>query len=88
MRARAILNVKQPDVKGIDVARKIREQHEDIHFIIMTGYPEIVESIETIDVGIEEILLKPIDPDELLRAVQESLVGREELHNSKATIPP
>jgi len=84
----AILDVKLPDVKVIDVARKIRKQHEDIRFIIMTGYPEIADSIETIDLGIDEILLKPIDPDELLRAVKESLVEHEEVHNSKVAIPP
>jgi len=84
----AILDVKLPDIKGIDVARKMRKQHEDIRLIIMTGYPEIADSIETIDVGIDEILIKPIDPDELLRAVKESLVEHEEVRNSEVAIPP
>ena len=70
----AILDIKLPDIRGIEVAREIRKQHDDIRLIIITGYSEMADSIETIDVGIDEILLKPIEPDELLRAVKESLV--------------
>ena len=84
----AILDVKLPDIKGIEVARKIRKQHEDMHFIIITGYSEIVESIETIDLGIEEILLKPIEPDELLRAVKESFDEHAKVRNGKDAISP
>ena len=84
----AILDVELPDIKGIEVARKMRKQHEDIHFIIVTGYPEIEESIETINLGIGEILLKPIEPDELLRAVKECFVGHAKVRYGKDAIPP
>ena len=70
----AILDIKLPDTSGIEVARKIRKQQGDIHFIIISGYPELADSIEAINVGIDEILLKPIRPDELLRAVKDSIV--------------
>jgi len=75
----AILDIKLPDISGIEVARKIRKRQKDIHFIIISGYPELADSIEAINVGIDEILLKPIQPDELLRAVKESLVEPEKI---------
>jgi len=75
----AILDIKLPDISGIEVARKIRKKQNDIHFIIISGYPELADSIEAINVGIDEILLKPIQPDELLRAVKESLVEPEKI---------
>jgi DNA-binding NtrC family response regulator len=40
---------------------------------VITGYPNLTDSIETIDYGISDILLKPIDPDELLRTIEETL---------------
>lgn len=68
-----ISDIKLPDVQGIEVAKKIRKQYKDIRLIIITGFPDLADSIETIDLGIDEILIKPIKPDELLRAVKESL---------------
>jgi two-component system alkaline phosphatase synthesis response regulator PhoP len=68
-----ISDIKLPDVQGIEVAGKIREQYRDTRLIIITGFPDLADSLETIDLGIDEILIKPIKPDELLRAVKESI---------------
>ena len=68
-----ISDIKLPDVQGIEVAGKIREQYKDTRLIIITGFPDLADSLETIDLGIDEILIKPIKPDELLRAVKESI---------------
>jgi len=84
----AILDIKLPDIGGVEVARKIREQQGDIHFIIISGYPELADSIEAIDVGIDEILLKPIRPDELLRAVKDSIAEPEKVSKSEVVIQP
>jgi len=84
----AILAINLPDIRGIEVARRIRKQHAEICFIIITGYPEIADSIETIDVGIDDILLKPIEKDELLRIVKESFDEHEKVRHSKVAIPP
>ena len=67
-----ILDIRLPDMLGTEVARRIKTQKEDTNLIIMTGYLNLSDSIETIDVGINEILMKPIDPDELLRSVEEA----------------
>ena len=84
----AILDIKLPDISGIEVARKIRKQQDDIHFIIISGYPELADSIEAINVGIDEILLKPIRPDELLRAVKDSIVEPEKGSKGEVVIQP
>jgi two-component system response regulator HydG len=68
-----ILDIKLPDMLGTEVARKIKMRREDVNLIVITGYPNLTDSIETIDYGISDILLKPIDPDELLRTIEETL---------------
>lgn len=67
-----ILDIKLPDIRGIEVARKIRERDNGINMVIMTGHPELAESIDIIDIGIDEILLKPINVDELLRVIKDA----------------
>lgn len=84
----AIIDIILPDIKGEEIARKIRKQNDDIRFIIITGYSEIADSVEAIDVGIDDILLKPIEPDELLRIVKESFDEHEKVHQRKVAIPP
>lgn len=84
----AIIDIKLPDIKGEEIARKIRKQNDDIRFIIITGYSEIADSVEAIDVGIDDILLKPIEPDELLRIVKESFDELEKGRQRKVAIPP
>jgi len=68
-----ILDIKLPDILGTEVAGKIRSQDKEIRLVITTGYPDLADSIEAIDIGIEEILLKPINVDELLHVIKESL---------------
>ena len=68
-----ILDIKLPDMLGTEVARKIKMRKEDVNLIVITGYPNLTDSIETIDYGISDILLKPIDPDELLRTIEETI---------------
>lgn len=78
-----ILDMKLPDMRGIDVAREIRNRTESSSIIIVTGYPNLVEGIEALDIGIEEILLKPIDAEELLRTVEEAFVSEASIVEAK-----
>jgi DNA-binding response OmpR family regulator len=39
----------------------------------MTGYPGMEDCIDMLGIGIQEILLKPISPDEVLRVAREAL---------------
>lgn len=41
--------------------------------LLITGYSTFKDSIDALSLGISEILLKPISPEELLRAVGEAL---------------
>lgn len=68
-----ILDVKLPDIMGDDVAKGIRARDEKVPIIMITGYPTIQESIDALELGIHEILIKPVGIDELLRTAQDAL---------------
>ena len=68
-----VLDIKLPDILGDEVARLLRRQDEKSSIILMTGYRSFQGCIDALDIGINEILLKPIEPDELLRATKDSL---------------
>ena len=68
-----ILDIRLPDIIGEEVARKVREQDETVNIVMITGYPDFQDSINALDIGVHDILLKPIGPDELLRVTREAL---------------
>ena len=68
-----ILDIKLPDINGIEVARRIRKHNDDVRLVIVTGYPELEDSIETIELGIEEILLKPVNVEELIHVIRSTV---------------
>jgi DNA-binding response OmpR family regulator len=67
-----ILDIKLPDMNGDKVAKKVRDKDKNIVIIIITGFPELQESITTLDIGIHDILLKPISSSEILRSIKEA----------------
>ena len=69
-----ILDIKLPDIMGDEVAKRLKEINESIPIIMITGFPSFQDSINTLNVGINEILLKPITAVELLRATREALI--------------
>ena len=68
-----ILDIKLPDITGEEVAKVMKERGMADNIVLMTGYPELEDCIDTLGVGIQEILLKPISPDEILRVAREAL---------------
>jgi len=72
----AILDIKLPDIRGDDVAKRLRETDPGIPIVLITGYPSMQSCIDALELGIEEILLKPIEGDELVRVAQEALKSK------------
>ena len=68
-----ILDIKLPDIMGDQVAIMMKERRMADNIVLMTGYPELEDCIDTLGVGIQEILLKPISPDEILRVARDAL---------------
>lgn len=67
-----ILDIKLPDMNGDKVAKKVRDKDKNIVIIIITGFPELQDSITALDIGIQDILLKPISSSEILRSIKEA----------------
>jgi DNA-binding response OmpR family regulator len=63
------LNIPPPD--GVEIARFIRDNCGGIPVIVISGYPDLAERIKNEDLGsvVRLILMKPVDPDFLVRYV-------------------
>ncbi len=66
-----VLDIDLHDISGAQVAKIILKRHTDVKIVLMTGYPELVESIWALDIDTADILVKPFSPDVLQRLIRE-----------------
>ncbi|WP_051945537.1 sigma-54 dependent transcriptional regulator [Verrucomicrobium sp. BvORR106] len=72
-----VLDVELPGLSGLQLQRELFRQEPHIPIVFLTGHGDISMSVRAIKAGAFEFLTKPFDPEELLDAVQESLLTRE-----------
>lgn len=66
-------DIRMPSIDGLEMARRIIDTHgpnRDISLILMTGHAGMSETIEALQLGAEDFLLKPVNPDQLIHSVQ------------------
>jgi DNA-binding NtrC family response regulator len=64
-----ITDFKMPGLSGVDLARNVRENHNDMAVMIITAYPSVKGAVRPLKTGAEEYLAKPFTGEELLSAV-------------------
>ena len=72
----AILDIKLPDIWGGEVAARLIEQNDDSSIVFITGLSSFQDCIEELKIGVYDILLKPISPEEMLEVTKEALSTR------------
>lgn len=71
-----VTDVKMPVMDGLDMARSIKAIHEKMPVIIVTAYNEVDYFMRAIEVGVDRYVKKPIDPEELVKAIYKSTIIR------------
>lgn len=60
-----ILDIRLPDMDGLEVLYKIKEKNKNASIIIMTAFDDMKTTVEAIKLGAFEYLVKPLDYVEL-----------------------
>lgn len=68
-----VLDVKMPDIDGIEVFNQIRNRLAELPVLLLTGHPSISDAFQTSKQGIADYLSKPIDIDELANRAREAV---------------
>jgi DNA-binding NtrC family response regulator len=80
-----VLDVKMPDIDGIEVFGQIRSRRPDMPVIILTGHPSIGDAFHTSKQGIAEYLSKPVEMDVLAKKARQVVIeARRKIDGSRA----
>ena len=77
----ALIDIRLPDMEGIDLLTKIRDTTPRIRKIIITGYPTLQNAVDAVNRGADAYITKPFDVERVLSTINEQL--RKQEHEKK-----
>lgn len=73
----ALIDIKLPDMEGTGLLQEFRQLNPQIKLIIITGYSTRENAIESLNLGADGYLEKPLTPNKLLAVVADKLAEQE-----------
>src|SRR3989337_3621448 len=74
----ALLDVRLPDMEGIELLAKLRETKPKMRKIIITGYPTLQNAVAAVNKGADAYVMKPFDVEKILQTIKEQLKKQAE----------
>ena len=78
----AIIDIRLPDVEGIELLTLLKEMHPDMAVIMVTAYASIDTALRALNEGASAYITKPMNMNEVLATVRDAL-GKQRLLEEK-----
>jgi len=74
----ALIDIRLPDMDGIELLTRMREPTPKMRKIIITGYPTLRNAIEAVNRGADAYVLKPFEMENVLETIKDQLKKQED----------
>jgi len=74
----ALIDVRLPDMEGIELLAKMRGTKPKMRKIIITGYPTLQNAVAAVNKGADAYVMKPFDVEKILQTIREQLNTQKE----------
>lgn len=68
-----ITDLKMPNLNGIDLLRRLREEDNDVPVIVVTAYGTVESAVEAMKYGASDYIIRPFELDAVEAAVKRAL---------------
>lgn len=68
-----LLDIMMPDLNGVEVCKRIRTFNTAVPIILLTALNESKDKVEGLEIGADDYVTKPFDPDELIARIKVQL---------------
>ncbi len=68
-----LLDIKMPKLNGFEVLKYIKEKHENTKVVMLTGFADLKNAIESKKLGADDFVSKPYDLVDLLTTIERVL---------------
>lgn len=72
-----LLDIRLPDLSGLDVLKKIRVSLPETPIIMISAYGDTKDAVNAMKIGASDYLTKPFDVDELILLVNETILRKK-----------
>jgi two-component system, response regulator RegA len=83
----AVVDLRLPEMGGLDIVRELRSLDETTCIIMLTGYGSIATALTATKLGASHYLSKPSDADQILDAYQKIATGVPDQVSSATPVP-
>ena len=74
----ALIDVRLPDMEGIELLTKLKETKPKMRKIIVTGYPTLQNAVGAVNRGADAYVMKPFDVEKILLTIKDQLKKQSE----------
>ncbi len=80
----AIVDVRMPEMSGLELLRRLRENQPDLPVVVMTGFGSVDTAVDAIAAGAVDYVSKPMNLEEMRTVVRRALGRKAEV---EAAVP-
>ncbi len=70
-----VLDLKMPDLDGLEVLARVKQSYPDLQVIILTGHGSFEAGREGMELGAFDYLMKPVDLGQLIEKIEEACLS-------------
>lgn len=79
----ALLDIKMPEMDGIEVLQRINQNHPDVQVVMISGHGNVDTAVKAIKLGAYDFIEKPLDLNRLLVTLRNALDRSELVQETK-----
>ncbi|WP_158735623.1 response regulator [Alteribacillus sp. YIM 98480] len=73
-----LMDIKMPILDGISAAKIMKQNTPQLKILFLTAYNDFDYALNTIKIGAEDFLLKPVRPEEFIEAIKKVIESMDE----------